>query len=256
MDKRETTPTTEMNAEAGTILAADERAGTLKDVDEGITEAVGDYPVVCFDLDGTLVQGTVFIWKSLHEHFQTDEIRRNEAKDAFFSGRLSYQKWFENDLELLAERGADRKRIAAMIKRSIHPTPGALETLQSLRNQGRKLAILSGSLDIVLSAYFSVDLFDVVFLNRVSFDHAGKLSGGVHTPYDLEKKADGLREISKRCGVDLSKCAFVGDNFNDLSAARIAGRAIAFCSRSEELREVADVVVDEPDMRAILPHLG
>ena len=30
------------------------------------------YRLVCFDLDGTLVDNTIFIWQTLHEYFQTD----------------------------------------------------------------------------------------------------------------------------------------------------------------------------------------
>jgi HAD superfamily phosphoserine phosphatase-like hydrolase len=214
------------------------------------------FPVVCFDLDGTLVQGTVFIWQSLHEHFATDRTKRERAKTAFFTGRLSYRRWFETDLELLAERGADRDRIIAMIRQTMFPTRGAVETLHALRAAGCRLAVLSGSLDVVLSAHFSPELFEIVFLNRVHFDHHGRLAGGHHTPYDLEKKADGLREIARRCSVSPAECAFVGDNYNDLSAARVAGRSIAFCPKSEKLRQVADVVIDTRDMREILPHLG
>ena len=48
---------------------------------------------------------------------------------------------------------------------------------------------------------------------------------------------------------------FVGDNFNDISAVEIAGLAISFNSKSEELDRLADVVISEKDLRAVLQYL-
>lgn len=231
----------------------------LSDIDlKSTSYALPDkhYPVVCFDLDGTLVDGTVFIWQTLHDHFVTDHVVRKRARDDFFSGRISYRRWFETDLELLAERGADRDRIALMLKEKMYPMQGAHETLALLHEAGVKTAILSGSLDVVLAAFFDPSLFDVIFLNRVYFDEKGFLAGGDATLYDLEKKGAGLIEIAGRLGVHPNQCAFVGDNYNDLSAVKVAGRSIAFCPKSEELRSQADVCVEKRDLRAILPHLG
>ncbi len=36
------------------------------------------YKLVCFDLDGTIVDDTVFIWQTLHEHFKTDKKKENK----------------------------------------------------------------------------------------------------------------------------------------------------------------------------------
>lgn len=214
------------------------------------------YPVVCFDLDGTLIDGTVFIWETLHDYFKTDMEKRNRAREDFFSGRIPYRAWFETDLELLSARGADRERISIMLKEKMRPMIGAHETLSVLRGEGVKTAILSGSLDVVLSAFYEPEMFDVVFLNKVRFDEIGLLSGGDATLYDLEKKGEGLLEIAARLGVCPSECAFVGDNYNDLSAVAVAGRSIAFCPKSSDLRERADVTIDRRDLRAILPHLA
>lgn len=214
------------------------------------------YPVVCFDLDGTLIQGTVFIWKTLHDHFETDMSRRTQARKDFFGGRISYRRWFEHDLELLSERGVTRDRILAMLKERVRPTQGSHETLETLRRAGVKVAVLSGSLDLVLWAFFPETLFDRVYINRVAFDPDGRLAGGQPTPFDLERKADGLEAIARSFGFESRQCAFVGDNYNDLQAARAAGLSIAFNPRSDELRSAADVVIDEVDLRTILPHLG
>lgn len=212
------------------------------------------YDLVVFDLDGTLVQGTIFIWQTLHDTFGTDRERRRQAKDDYFAGKISYKAWFEHDLELLGQAGATRAGMLASMD-SLHPTPGALETLETLAREGYRLAILSGSLDIVLERFFSEVPFAEVMINRLHFDGEGCIAGGVHTPFDMDQKGAGLAEIARRQGTTLTRTAFVGDNFNDLSAAREAGLAIAFNPRSDELAALAKVVITEPDLRAILPHL-
>jgi len=210
--------------------------------------------LVAFDLDGTLIQGTIFIWQTLHDTFGTDQDRRTRAKDAFFAGQITYREWFEHDLELLREAGADRGSMVAALD-AVTPTPGAMEALSALREAGCKLAVLSGSIDLVLERFFPDVEFDDVLINRIEFDQAGHITGGSHTPYDIDRKGRGLEEIARRHGIPLSQVAFVGDNFNDLSAARRAGLAVAFNPRSAELARAAHVVVSEPDLRAVLPHL-
>jgi phosphoserine phosphatase len=224
--------------------------------DKGATETAGDlrFPLVCFDLDGTLVDDTVYIWSTLHEHFRTDATRRARARDDFFAGRISYRQWFDNDLELLDEAGARRASMVALIS-TLPVMPGAREVLHELRRQGRKLAVISGSIDLVIETLFSDQVFDELFINRLRFDEAGRLAGGAPTPFDLDQKAAGLRELACREGLAPDRVAFVGDNANDVAVARAAGRSIAFNCKSEALAQIADVVVREHDLRAILPHL-
>jgi phosphoserine phosphatase len=212
------------------------------------------YDLVCFDLDGTLIQGTVFIWQTLHDAFHTDAEQRRLAKEAFFAGQLTYQEWFRHDLVLLGQAGATRERMIAAMS-GIHVTPGAREVLRALRAAGCRLAILSGSLDLVLEHFLGDERFDEVLINRIGFDAEGRLATGVHTPYDVDLKGEGLREIGRRLGVTPDRTAFVGDNANDLSAAEAAGFAIAFNPRSDALAAVASVVVKSTDLRPILPYL-
>lgn len=213
-----------------------------------------NYDLVCFDLDGTLIQGTVFIWQTLHDAFGTDKQRRAKAKQDFHAGRITYQQWFDHDLVLLGEAKATRERMVNALD-VIHPTPGAVETLATLREAGMYLAIISGSIDLVLERFFGEAAFDEVLINRLAFDDAGRLAGGTHTDFDVDRKGEGVKEIARRLGVDVSRTAFVGDNYNDVSAAQVAGLSIAFNPRSDALSDAVDAVVTTDDLRGILPHI-
>ena len=211
------------------------------------------YPLVCFDLDGTLVADTVFIWTTLHEHFQTDGQRREVAHRAAHDGTITYEQWIHHDLELLRQRGATRDRILALL-RGLRPVPGAIETLAALRRRGHRLAVISGSLGIVIDTVLSRSLFDHILINEIAFDADGTIIGGAPTPFDLAAKADGLELVAAKEGLTPQQCAYVGDNDNDLAVLRRAGLGIAFDPKTEAVAQAAHVVVG-PDLRAILPLL-
>jgi phosphoserine phosphatase len=209
------------------------------------------YPLVCFDLDGTLVNDTVFIWQTLHESFSTDKTARKKAQSEYFSGQISYGQWFDHDLCLLAEAGATEDRIHGVLS-TLKPMTGANDLLADLKERGHILAIVSGSLDIVVDCLFDKELFDHMLINRIRFDERGRIAGGEPTPYDLAGKADGLKELARREGIPMSSTVFVGDNDNDIWIAKAAGLSIAFNCKSDELRKVCHVEVVSQDLRDLI----
>jgi len=209
-----------------------------------------EFPLVCFDVDGTLVDDTVFIWQTLHDHFATDPEARDKAHGDFFAGRITYADWFRTDLELLSFAGATKARIREVLD-MLRPMDGAHEALHDLHRRGHTLAIVSGSLDIVVSHLFPDIPFAHVLLNHIAFGADGRIAGGTPTPYDVEGKADGLRELCRREGIAPSQAAFVGDNFNDLWVAKAAGLAIAFNCKSDDLRRTCHIEVPGKDLRDV-----
>lgn len=209
--------------------------------------------MVCFDLDGTLIDKTVFIWSTLHEHFASDPKKRKQAAEDYRSGRISYPDWFETDLELLKAGGADREGIFQTLS-SLKLTPGARECLQTLKARGYKLGLISGSIDVVLEHFFPEKPFDHVLINRINFDETGRIAGGTPTPYDLEGKAEGLLELAKREDLSAEQCAFVGDNFNDLPVMKAAGFSVGVFVKDPRVIAAVDLHYKGYDLRDILPH--
>jgi phosphoserine phosphatase len=209
-----------------------------------------NYPLVCFDVDGTLVDDTIFIWQTLHDHFATDPVLRKRAHDDFFAKRITYADWFHWDLKLLSDAGATEAGIREVLA-MLRPIGGAREALLELHARGYTLAIVSGSLDIVVAHLFSDIPFAHVLVNHIAFDAGGRIAGGTPSPYDLEGKAAGLAELCRREGIPPSRTAFVGDNSNDLWIAKAAGLAIAFNCKSDDLRAACRVEVRERDLRAV-----
>ena len=217
--------------------------------------------LACFDFDGTLVDGfppeAPFIWKVLHTHFGCPADALDVARRQFFAGERTYEEWFAHDIRLLSAAGADRDGVVAALA-PLRVVEGAREVLARLRAAGWVVALLSGSVDVALDHFFPDRPFDEVMLNRFLFDEAGRLVGGVATPYDVDRKADGLADLAARHGVALEDTVFVGDSYNDVEVARAAGTSIAFNCREPRLAAVATHVIPWPaqDLRAILPLLA
>jgi phosphoserine phosphatase len=89
----------------------------------------------------------------------------------------------------------------------------------------------------------------------LSFDPIGKLDGWYLTPCDYEGKSDYFHRLAQAEGLTPEQCAYIGDGVNDITLFAETGLSIAFNSHRPTVQAAAGVVVDEPDLRALLPHL-
>ena len=213
------------------------------------------YKLVCFDVDGTLVDNVVYSWELFHDAFKVDMERRKKAKESFYNKEISYLEWAKHDIKMWCEKKATKQQFLDAIKKGrLKLMQGARETLGTLRSRGYKLAIISGSLNIILEALIPdyKDIFDDVFLSKLYFDEKGSISKVEATEYDMDGKAEALKMIARREKIPLEECVFIGDHHNDVKIAEIAGLSIAFDAKDEELRRKADVVIDKKDLREIL----
>jgi phosphoserine phosphatase len=211
--------------------------------------------LVCFDVDGTLVEhpeGKV-VWQLLNRRFLGDDSINRDRLRAYREGRITYPEWVELDVGDWVARNATREQMVEAMA-ELRLVPGARETLAELGRRGYGLAVISGTLDLTLEHLFPDHPFEEVHTNRVEFDEAGRLVGWAATPFDMDGKALALREMARRRDLPLERCAFVGDHLNDVEVAREAGYSVAFRPKCEELREVADLVLEEADLRSLLPH--
>lgn len=216
------------------------------------TRAPRDIGLIAFDVDGTLVdhpEGKV-IWELLNRRFSGDDTVNVSRYLDYKSGRITYGTWVELDIGGWIEAGATRGEILAEV-RGLRPISEAAEVLHDLKARGYRLAVVSGTLDVVLDEHFPEHPFDQVYTNHLHFDSEGRLSGWRATPYDMEGKAHALEELARRYDLPLSRCAFVGDNVNDLGIARIAGYTVAFNPKTPELEALAHSVVWGRSLRPV-----
>lgn len=212
------------------------------------------YDLVAFDLDGTLIEHHEPIWKTFHEGLGSDVGWRSAVLRAALGGQLTYDEWFDSDLQMLRDAGARRGDLED-IAAGLRPTPGAEALVADLRASGCRVAVLSGGVDLVRRSVLPDVVFDHVHINHIHFAADGRIAGGLATRYDGAHKVTGLRALAALWGVPLERTAFVGDGANDVAVARIAGFSIAWRSACSELTEAADVSVVADHLDALRPIL-
>jgi phosphoserine phosphatase len=214
------------------------------------------FDLVAFDVDGTLVEHPEekTVWEVLNARFLGADDLNRERYAAYKAGRLSYAEWVTLDVGGWRDAGATRATMLEALG-PLRLVDGARESLDALKRDGVRLAVISGTLDFLLDALFPDHPFDEVYCNRVVFDGAGRIDHWHATPFDMAGKAVALRAIAAREGIPLKRCAFVGDHANDLDAVRLAGFAVAFNPKDAALEAAAGAVVRSRDLRDVLPYL-
>jgi len=213
--------------------------------------------LVAFDVDGTLVSsrsGRV-VWQILLERFGCPESADTGRYAAFLAGEITYAEWVDLDIGDWVAAGATRAQIVEAVEGELLLTEGARDVVIELKARGYHLAVVSGTIDVVLDVLFPSHPFEQVFTNRIAFDAEGRIASWQATPYDMDGKRVGLAEAAKQAGVSPERCAFVGDNINDLSAMGLAGLPIAYDPKHDSVREAAEVVLPAGRFRDLLELL-
>jgi phosphoserine phosphatase len=215
------------------------------------------YDLVCFDVDGTLIKhpSDKVIWEVLNIRFTGDDTVNRERYRMYLDGEISYSDWVRLDVGGWIEAGATRDRVVDAV-REFEVYEGAMEAVHRLKARGVYLAVISGTIDVVIDTLFPDHPFDDVFTNKIVFDGSGRVAGWEATPYDLHGKPLALRDLAARHGVPLERTAFVGDGENDVPIVGVAGYLVAFNPRSRELERRADCVMKNRNMIELLDVLG
>lgn len=212
--------------------------------------------IIIFDLDGTLITGIKYIYSHLWDYFKVPVEKHRKPVLDYMHKKINYENWVYEDVRLLKEAGANKSSMEAAFS-NLRLIDGAIETLKKIKESGRKIALISGSIELTLKCVLPNydELFDDVFINRYFFEEDGEISYAIPTPYDMEHKAKGVINLAKKYGCSTKECVFIGDSENDIHAAEVAGFSIGFNCKSEMLSEICDVVVESGDISDILTHI-
>lgn len=209
--------------------------------------------LIAFDVDGTLVEHPegLVVWQLLNRRFLGDLGVSDQRYVDFMAGKFDYESWVALDVSDWIARGACRAEMVEEV-RALRHIEGAHEVLGELKARGYKLAVISGTLDLVIEEFFPEHPFEAIYTNKVLFDREGNLRGWEATPYDMEGKARALESLARRFHLDLAECAFVGDHENDVAACRAAGFSVAYNPKTPKLEAVVDQVVRANSLRPVL----
>jgi HAD superfamily PSPase-like hydrolase len=213
------------------------------------------FDLICFDVDGTLIEhpSGLIIWELLSIKFGGSQEINRQRYDRYRAGEMDYDKWVELDVTDWMKEGATKDQILDVVK-EFKPNDGAVETVTALKDKGYPLAVVSGSLNVVIETLFPDMPFDDMYTNHIYFDQNGRLSGWKATPFDIYGKPVALEALAKKYNTTTERIAFIGDGENDVPLLDTVGFFVAFNPRSEELEKRADRVIRNESMIRLLDY--
>lgn len=223
--------------------------------------------LVIFDLDGVLYDRpwanigdkyadtiAVSTWDVLFKELGIYDLHEH-LKALFASGILDYVQWGEAACKALMKAELNKTTFDRVI--SNRPLMlGAEETIRVLKQNSIKTCVITGSFEaLALRAKNELGVDHYLASCRLLFNSNERLEGWKLQPTDYENKAKFIEEIARANNISLKECAYVGDDVNDIKALGKVGISIAFNAEKEKVRQVADIVVEQKNLKEILPHL-
>ncbi len=207
--------------------------------------------LVCFDLDLTLISHNSWFDLNMALGVSPEEDKRLYTE--YKTGKITYEEWNALTLEKYLEHAdATRDGVTKALSKYTY-SDGAREAVQYLQGKGYAIALISGSIDIIVNRIAKeLGIPYAKANNTFLFDENDRLNGIATDGDDCMAKARHLEAFCDLLGIHMSECACIGDGENDLEMFRRTGKGITFTgSRIEaEAWKVIDSLHDIPKMFA------
>jgi phosphoserine phosphatase len=200
------------------------------------------------DVDSTLIQDEVI---ELLADFAGTREEVAAVTESAMRGEIDFEESLRARVATLA--GLDESVLEKAF-RQVKLSVGARELISAVHAAGGRVGAVSGGFNQILAPLASMLNLDYYRANELEVSD-GKLTGGLLGKIiDRKAKAEALLEWADDFGEEPNWVAAIGDGANDLDMFDVAGISFAYNAKPM-VRERADVTIDTPDLRLVIPHL-
>jgi phosphoserine phosphatase len=198
-------------------------------------------------MDGVLVN-IKSSWAFVHKAFNVDE---SETFKRYLRGEFDYLEFMRKDIGFWGHIHVNQIR---RILNQVPLMPGTEDTFNLLHKNGYVTAIISSGISILAENLKKKLDIDHIFANKILEDKNGILTGEGNPVVPLWDKGKVLENLLISLEIKPDNCAVVGDSIFDIPLFDMAGFSIAFNSKDKRVKEIADVCIQNNDLRDILPY--
>ncbi len=194
--------------------------------------------LIVFDLDKTLIKNSS--WQRLNYAFGISKKQDQALLKEYEQGKLAYVAWIQRLLLLyLQHKEPSKKEVLAVLKK-YHFKKGAQGTIKYLKSKGFKLAIISGSINLLVedvAKELGIPKKHALANNTFVFNAKSKLTKIKTMADDPEAKLLMLKKLCQNLKISANSCATVGDGDNDRSLFLKTKHGITF--RDSKIKKLA-----------------
>ena len=201
-----------------------------------------------FDFDSTLMDGETI-------DFLAQECGVGEQVSAIthkaMSGELDFFEALQKRVALLEGLPLSK---AQEICHNLPLMQGAKECVKELKNMGAKVVCFSGGFHLA-TRHFAKELGLHADFSNILHTNGDFLSGKVGGDMMFSNsKGDMLARLQSLLNATKQETLAIGDGANDCAMLERAGYAVAFCAKPI-LKQHANIIIEQKDLREILPHI-
>lgn len=205
--------------------------------------------LIVFDMDSTLIQ-TEVIDEMAKIYGIGEEVQK--ITHMAMNGEIDFTNSLLERVSLL--KGLHRKQLQEILD-SLPLTPGAQEFIQTVKNLGYKVALISGGFSFFANALKEKLGLHYAFANELEFKGDVLTGRVVGTIINAEQKAILVDLIAQQENICLEQVVAIGDGANDLPMLTKAGLGIAYHAK-EIVKKKAQQHMSFGPMTSILYFLG
>ncbi len=201
------------------------------------------FKLVCFDVDGTLVEGISWVW--LTKGLGCSSEKHIDIFNRATRGEISFTKGERMLTKMYKESGNATMKFIRKLFSEIKLRPEAKEIISYLKKKNYKVYLISGAIDIYIEEMAKKLKVDGFYANSsLEFTEDGVLEKIYYRDNQGEVKLEQLTSLIRKIGIKMNEVVFIGDSDNDIEVFKETGHGVAVEPSSKKLKSIAWKIID------------